>query len=926
MKARVETGPAVRQPWFVPLYQLLFWILVQPSGWRKYLESLDPTLAPSFCLAELNLRQWRNPRLRGLLLSTGLSLAIINPVLIFIILLATGFSPETVVVSMVIGLGYTLTTFASAAALISFTSGAVYSTFLGLGIGLLAARTDYFFIPVALAAGLTGAAQINLARGSGRPAWYRSLASMASGLMIAALGILIFFGISSGAFIGGQHVPEVDQPLTGSAPLVFLASSAPFFLGLTWLTLRLRTGEAVRGTIPLSLGLTAILAAGYLGLLVLTMETLLLPFLAGIAGGIFVSLLFGLAATIANRLSGPPAAAVAGALVAGIGWVPLAPFVVLDYQHDPLILLTAFLVLFLALSSFFWRPILFFPLAVIWNNLCYSLDIQRKDGQLPNLKKHAAFWDENQRLVWPGLDDYLLMVAERQPERLNQILLDLSNSAQQPAVQAVQIELAARQLEAVTNLEELAGSYRITAAGILVGAASVLLSTFARLSQDIERALNQTSVYQRRLLLGIARDQLAVFQRELFLATGRHAQRFAPAAGRWTSILSAELETIVHTARQEREIENPYICGIPIGQNQPVFVGRADIFTRIDALLGEGPRPPLLLYGQRRMGKTSLLLNLGHFLPQASVPCFIDCQALAGYQESSELIPAILEAIRQEARRQRSLDLPPYEQRSETGSTFLLLNQWINAVEQILEKRGLTLLLALDEYSALESIFRAMPDLAQIYLGLIRHIVQHRSRFKFLLASAYTLDELQTWHEFLINAQMVKVGYLTEAESLQLIEQPVRNFELFYRPEASRKIYELTRGYPHLIQSLCFELVMLKNEQPSGERFLANLTDIENAAQRSLISSSFFFNDLRQTQIPRAASEMLDGLALLGPGAVIGPKEWKLGFPRDFESNLAVLLKRDLIEAHQNGFRFQVELVRRWFAGQARHRSYSPPS
>jgi hypothetical protein len=51
---------------------------------------------------------------------------------------------------------------------------------------------------------------------------------------------------------------------------------------------------------------------------------------------------------------------------------------------------------------------------------------------------------------------------------------------------------------------------------------------------------------------------------------------------------------------------------IPNLLSKNIFIGRTDIVARIEQLLLDQQRPPLLLYGQRRMGKTSLLHNLNN--------------------------------------------------------------------------------------------------------------------------------------------------------------------------------------------------------------------------------------------------------------------------------------------------------------------------
>src|SRR6266542_2141529 len=63
---------------------------------------------------------------------------------------------------------------------------------------------------------------------------------------------------------------------------------------------------------------------------------------------------------------------------------------------------------------------------------------------------------------------------------------------------------------------------------------------------------------------------------------------------------------------------NPYVVGSPIGQ--PLgFFGRADIFKTIKNDLTATARHPIVLYGQRRIGKTSILRQLQRRLASEQV-------------------------------------------------------------------------------------------------------------------------------------------------------------------------------------------------------------------------------------------------------------------------------------------------------------------
>jgi len=60
---------------------------------------------------------------------------------------------------------------------------------------------------------------------------------------------------------------------------------------------------------------------------------------------------------------------------------------------------------------------------------------------------------------------------------------------------------------------------------------------------------------------------------------------------------------------------NPYVTGNPVG-NSPAFVGRADVLREVSHVLRRPQDNAIVLYGQRRIGKTSILQHLAAVLPQ----------------------------------------------------------------------------------------------------------------------------------------------------------------------------------------------------------------------------------------------------------------------------------------------------------------------
>jgi hypothetical protein len=213
---------------------------------------------------------------------------------------------------------------------------------------------------------------------------------------------------------------------------------------------------------------------------------------------------------------------------------------------------------------------------------------------------------------------------------------------------------------------------------------------------------------------------------------------------------------------------------------------------------------------------------------------------------------------------------------------------------------------------ALDRVIRKGRFDREDMLSLFRHIIQHKPFFKVIMASSYAIDEFQKWTSYLVNVQTVKIGCLQEAEALKLIESPVQGFSLQYAAGVPAHIFYLTRGHPLLVQMLCYELVSLKNRQPPSQRRLARLADIDQAIHSMFSNGRFFFCEIA-THAGQTGSLILKQLARAGEGASLSEHELYQNCGSGCSKTLALLLRRDLIEPNTDGYRFQIELVRRWF-------------
>jgi hypothetical protein len=512
-----------------------------------------------------------------------------------------------------------------------------------------------------------------------------------------------------------------------------------------------------------------------------------------------------------------------------------------------------------------------------------------------------------------GLEKLLRALREG-VERRKQVVEAIRHEAQeiQAPTQATRAVPDVGILERCRDLEEIRNIHQRWHQSVTAGAAPLFLQSFDWISRDLDAALNWENVYHQRLALQKVEGRLASLLRELVLSNDLNKSYFYQVAESWRRLVGEKARELAEPAKQSEEIDSPYVIGPPLNAQQEVFVGRTDLGLRLEKMLLGRQCPPLLLYGQRRMGKTSLLLNLGRLLPRSIIPLYVSLQGAPAASTTHESFFYNLAGDMLRSASSQGLSLPQPSREFFAGDPFSRFNEWLDEIENALGDRSI--LLELDEF---ETIERAFTDgrLDEVsVLGMFRHIIQHRPRFRVLLAGAHTLDEFRRWAGYLINVQTVKLSYLKKEEARELIEYPVKDFKLRYEPEASLRVLDVTRGHPFLLQLLCEEIVALKNERPLEQRFLARIDDVEASLPEALGHGSMVFADIEYNQIDISSLKLLRFLAAKGEGGMARQEELARVFADECEPALDLLLRRDLIEPVNGGFRFQVEMIRRWFA------------
>jgi hypothetical protein len=932
---------------------IINWLVFTPSAWRRYIASIDINLSPDFALADLQPHHWQHAALQKLLyLGHGLwSVWVTCTVILCLwwldmpgeVLVLT--SCYALLFSVIGGLLGSLTVSVVYGIMIGIIGGILLSlpigiieiseyTFDEMDKMLVFSMAENIAIAVMLSisdlqtslpnsdpkivwtiflgiftASSAGSVMYNTKKIAKSQPQYRQIGSIMIGVLISGFAVFLISGLMSmlapsAAWMqtGTLYVLAYDGLIVGVFGLAMI---------LIWSLLTWRWRQA------LWLGIATSLFLGLFTLLKNEFNTSnsLKPIIIGSHGGIENAMLylflFAFPYILAKRIANTWAGIIAG--IFGSAGVYIVFALITGRYSVNFILPLTVVALFLGLSFVWWRPLLCYPFQAAWNLLLYRAEERRTDNQIKLFQWHSAFWDEYQYLPLFGLESYLVMVTERNPTIGQAAIEYLSSTSQSWAATEAQIELDARRLQSCTDVNTISLAHHHLAAGELGGPASALLRSFSRISRDAKAALSQESHYNQRLALDAVEERLDGLLRELTRSSEPYALRFRPIVVKWRQTIAEYIRALGEAVESRQEISNPYIIGIPLTEHQEIFVGRSDVSERIERLLLDSRCPPLLLYGQRRTGKTSLLNNLGKLLPWQIIPLFVDLQGPTSLaRDYVGFLYNMSRAILTSAKRHREIQFPPLTKDQLSADPFTSFDEWLDEIEEQLESNQ-TMLLILDEFSALEHIFnKGLLDEVSV-LSMFRHIIQHRSRIKILLSGSHTIDELERWASYLINVQTVHISYLQTNEALQLIEQPVKDFALRYEASASQRVIEITRCHPALIQLLCAEIVTLKNKQNISERRLAKVNDVEMATTGALQHGRFFFADIANNQVTNKGLAMLRFLASHGEGQIISEDVLRTNCPDEFETTLENLWQRELIESLNNGYRFQVELIRQWF-------------
>jgi hypothetical protein len=366
-----------------------------------------------------------------------------------------------------------------------------------------------------------------------------------------------------------------------------------------------------------------------------------------------------------------------------------------------------------------------------------------------------------------------------------------------------------------------------------------------------------------------------------------------------------------------RPIEpNPYIVGNPI-RSPELFFGREEDFRFIRTkLYAEQQGCVIVLRGERRTGKTSILYQiLNGRLGKEFIPVFIDMQGII-VQSDAELLVELAAKVREAV---STVDSSADRSLPAALDSYAGFSLFINAVMAAIGHRRLVLLV--DEYELIEAKVRGGRLSSEIFHYLDSLLIRH-ARLSYVFTGSKGFEFTDAWTSILAKSVYRDISFLARKDAQALVGNPLRPHGVQITPNALNSVLRLTNGHPFFTQAVCQTLVEVLNERQTA---LVEVKCIKETARRLLENAPpqlyyqwTTFSDLEKVVLSALATSLKESDSYLMAERI---EKLLRSLPGEFPKMLRVpairmqfeqLRDKSILDRDQTRYRFTMDLMRLW--------------
>lgn len=481
---------------------------------------------------------------------------------------------------------------------------------------------------------------------------------------------------------------------------------------------------------------------------------------------------------------------------------------------------------------FTYQRFILFPLQAFFTSWLYLRAI-KTGNVLEYWRKVPVIHDETIQIPLPYITEFLVLLASKDKAVAHEELLFIIeyrhshlDVAQDALFKILPDDLSIESIDDIISvpdkiqwLREIAAKYTLL---------FPIWSSFNKIALHVIEFKRLHPVYTYKELENISRaiQESENMQSSIRIQNVSEHKTFIPLLEKWVKVMKEEKEK--YDDIKYENIPQLFMTGNPIQSRSHMFIGRDDIFSKIESgCLNMSQSPAILFYGARRMGKTSVLNQLSTRLDSKIIPVRIDCQDARLIISLHTHLYAICTSVADSLKGCGYACKVPEITLFETNKAYDTLNSWMKAQFKML--RGKKILLCIDEYEALNSLIKTEWGIS--LLKNYRYMMQNTNDYSnliFLFTGAKPFDRLgKDWNDIFINVQPIKLTDLTHRESQNLLCLPYE-YGMKYQDESKciSEILKATHRQPYLLQAIGWNIIDILNE---SRRTLATLEDCQLA-------------------------------------------------------------------------------------------------
>lgn len=359
-----------------------------------------------------------------------------------------------------------------------------------------------------------------------------------------------------------------------------------------------------------------------------------------------------------------------------------------------------------------------------------------------------------------------------------------------------------------------------------------------------------------------------------------------------------------------------------------VFFGRANERQRIwRALEGWERFNSVLLWGQQRIGKTSLLMRLEDDAQGEPTSQYVPVRVtMIGWEPQPGGAPGNLplwfaqqiEKGLAKVAQKRGLHLPCLDHRRMQEHPVEAFEEYIDQLQNTLAPSHL--LVMLDEFQRLCHIPGSQGELL---LSSLEHLLETLKEVSFIFAGwgLFSSDErYRPLRPVLALTVPLRLGVLDPEAAEELIRRPVYP-RFTYEEDVIKGMLELTNCHPYYIHLLCRDMVDSAMGQPNKR--VLTCSDFNEAVERLLRGSLGPFIHLLQA-VPDGENVLVDLARLASPDGWVAIQPLIQRLAPQFDEGrvrriLQDLTELEVLERKEDLYRIQVPLLQRWIESNLLH-------